>query len=223
MKKTKYLVLAALVMLILYPQPGISKVNFELVNFTTEDGGSIEAAFFKADTKKVVIFAHGAIFNKESWYFLAEKFQDQHVTALSIDFRGYGESIGGSTNKKLYDILGAISYLRGQGYTDINIIGGSMGGAAVLSALALVKTPVSKVILLAPAGGPPINSAETDKFFVVSREEGLYDRVKAIYEASVEPKQIKEYPGSAHAQHMFKEAYADELVALMLQFIGKED
>ena len=222
MKKIKFLVLLALVVAIFYPHPGMSKDKFELVKFTTEDGGSIHAAFFKAGTKKVVVFGHGAIFNKESWYFLAEKLQDQDISALAIDFRGYGNSVSGSTNKKMYDILGAISYLRGLGYDDINVIGGSMGGAAVLSALSLVKAPVNKVILLAPAGGPPINSTHTDKFFVVSKKEGLYDRVKEIYKNSADPKQIKEYAGSAHAQHMFKEDYADDLVALMLQFINKD-
>jgi len=123
-----------------------SKDKFELIEFTTEDGGSIQGALFKASTKKVVIFAHGAIFNKESWYFLAEKFQDQGVSALSIDFRGYGNSKSGSTNKKSYDILGAISYLKGKGFSDINIIGGSMGGAAVLGALIRTKQPITKVV-----------------------------------------------------------------------------
>ena len=204
----------------LISQTVMSKDKFEIVKFTTEDGGRIEAALFKASASKVVIFAHGAIFDKESWYFLAEKFQDKGVAALSLDFRGYGNSVSGSTNKKMYDILGAIAYLQAEGYSNINIVGGSMGGAAVLSALSLVKEPITKVVLLAPAGGSPINSDKTDKLFVVSREEGLYDRVKSIYSDSSDPKIIKEFAGNAHAQHMFKEDYANELIALILDFVG---
>jgi pimeloyl-ACP methyl ester carboxylesterase len=220
----KNLISALILMLIGLPftmTTALSKDKFDPVSFTTEDGGSIQASFFKASPTKAVIFAHGAIFDKESWYFLAERFQNNNVSGLAIDFRGYGKSKAGSTGKKMYDILGAISYLRSKGFTDINIVGGSMGGAAVLSALTLVKKPVDKVVLLAPAGGSPIASAKTDKFFVVSKKEGLYNRVVAIYDDSADPKRIKEYEGSAHAQHMFKEGYADELINSILDFIGK--
>jgi alpha-beta hydrolase superfamily lysophospholipase len=220
MKITKTRIIAVLMGCFIVPQVAMSKDKFELVKFTTEDGGSIQGAYFKANSPKAVIFAHGAIFNKESWYFLAEKFQQENITALAIDFGGYGKSKAGSSGKKMYDILGAISYLHGQGYDDINIIGGSMGGAAVLSALTLVKKPVNKVVLLAPAGGPAIKSAKTDKLFVISKDEGLYDRVTTIYLESAEPKKIKEYAGSAHAQHMFKEGYANELVTIIMDFIS---
>lgn len=193
--------------------------KFELVNFNTEDEGKIEAAYFNAGKTKIVIFAHGAIFNKESWYFLAEEFQELGVSALSIDFRGYGNSIKGNTEKNLFDVLGAIAYAKKQGFNEICVVGASMGGAAVLSALSYEQTSVSKVILLAPAGGPPIKSGEIDKFFIVSEGEQLYQRVKQIYAESQESKKMKEYPGNAHAQHMFNTSYAKELRKLIIDFI----
>jgi len=73
----------------------------------------------------MVIFAHGAIFNKESWYFLAEEFQEMDVSALSIDFRGYGNSVTGNTKKKLFDVLGAIAYVEKKGFNEICIVGAS--------------------------------------------------------------------------------------------------
>ncbi len=133
-----------------------SQHSFELVKFNTEDDGIIEAAFFPAQKSKVVIFAHGAIFNKESWYFLAKKFQKENIASLSIDFRGYGDSKSGSSNKKSYDILGAIKYLNDKGFKEINIVGGSMGAAAVLGALTLTKIYINKIVLMAPAGGLPL-------------------------------------------------------------------
>jgi alpha-beta hydrolase superfamily lysophospholipase len=193
--------------------------NFELVHFNTEDEAKIEAAYFDAGKSKIVIFAHGAIFNKESWYFLAEEFQRKGVSVLSIDFRGYGKSITGSTNKKLYDILGAIAYAKEEGFKDISIVGASMGGAAVLSALSYKQVFISKVVLLAPAGGPKIESDKLDKLFVISKEERLHNRVKQIYDESAEPKRIKEYEGNAHAQHMFKTNNAEELKILIIDFI----
>jgi len=192
---------------------------YESVDFGTADGGQISASLFEADDRKAVVFAHGAIFNKESWYFLAEALQRKGVTALPIDFRGYGFSTAGSTNKKMYDILGAISYLEQQGFTDINVVGASMGGAAVLMALNNNSTPIRRAVLLAPAGGPGIVSTTTDKLFVVSQNEGMFKGVMGIYNASADPKQIKVYPGSVHAQHLFKTGVRDELIERIINFI----
>jgi len=192
----------------------------KLVQSSTADGGKIEAAFFESSLEKTVIFAHGAVFNKESWYFLARKLLEEKISALAIDFRGYGNSKGGATSKKYFDILGAVEYLKQKGFKEIDIMGGSMGGAAVLEALSRHEDPlIGKIILLAPAGGPPITSNTISKLFIVSKEEGLYQRVRTIYTQSSEPKTLKEFPGKYHAQNMFKADYADHLVEMMIHFI----
>lgn len=193
---------------------------FELVTFDTPDGGRIEAAWFAAGKNKAVIFAHGAIYNKESWYFLARALQQKGVSSLAIDFRGYGNSKAGDSPRKMYDILGAVTYLEKRGCDDISIVGASMGGAAVLAALAHTGNTVSKVALLAPAGGPALTAANIDKLFVVSRDEGLYGRVMGLYEASAEPKTIHVYPGKAHAQHLFQTAAREDLIGRITAFIG---
>ncbi len=72
---------------------------------------------------------------------------------------------------------------------------------------------------MAPAGGPPIQSSMYGKRIIVSKKEGLYSRVKTIYEESADPKSFKEYSGSAHAQHMFKEGYAEDLTQLIIDFV----
>jgi len=167
--------------------PATAQGNFDLVKFSTTDGGMIEAALFPASSKKVVIFAHGAVFNKESWYFLCELLQQSDISSLAIDFRGYGKSKAGSTGNKSQDILGAIDWLTESGFTNISIVGGSMGGAAVLGALSEVSTVVSKVVLLAPAGGPPVRAEKIDKLFIVSKGEGMYNGVVTIYKESTEP------------------------------------
>ena len=196
--------------------------NYELITYTTEDGGVIEASFFEGTQDLVVVFAHGAIFNKESWYFMAEKLQKENISSLSLDFRGYGNSKMGSTNKRLLDILGAIDYLKERGFNNIAIVGGSMGGAAVLNALD-IKTDavIKKVVLLAPAGGSAIVSESINKLFIVSKEERLFTRVNMIYDESSQPKELKVYPGSFHAQHMFKAEYSDELTNIIIDFLTK--
>jgi len=217
--RTSRLLALAVLGLLLGGSPAVAQ-PFDLVKFDTQDGGSIEAAWFAAGAHKAVIFAHGAIYSKESWYFLAEDFQQQGVAALAIDFRGYGNSKAGNSAQKMYDVLAAVAWLKQRGFDDINMVGASMGGAAVLAALAQETVPIDKVVLLAPAGGPALTSTSINKLFVVSRDEGLYDRVMAIYEASSEPKAIQVYPGDAHAQHLFDTLEREDLIRRIFGFIG---
>jgi pimeloyl-ACP methyl ester carboxylesterase len=220
--KTYFLILilgSSLSIQIVQSQVGTNS-NIKLITYKTEDCGTIEASFFKGGKDKAVIFAHGAIFNYDSWYFLAEKFHGKGVTSLSIDLRGYGKSINGTTNNMAFDILGAIDYLKGQGFKNISLVGGSMGGAAILDALE-IKTDDSlkKVVLLSPAGSNGITSNALEKLLVVSEDEGFFARVKTAYDTSSHPKQLKIYEGSYHAQHLFKSSYADELTDLIIEFI----
>jgi alpha-beta hydrolase superfamily lysophospholipase len=194
--------------------------DFELVTYSTQDGGHIEASYFEATKDLAVVFAHGAIFNKESWYFMAEKLQKMGISSLSIDFRGYGNSRKGSTNQLSLDILGAVDYLKIRGFKKIALVGGSMGGAAILRALdKKTDSVLEKVVLLSPAGGVGIASTSLNKLIVVSKNEGLYKRVKTIYNESTQPKALKIYPGSFHAQHMFKSKYSNELIKLIIEFL----
>ena len=198
----------------------ILEKDFKLITYKTEDGGTIEASLFEGSKNLGVIFAHGAVFNKESWYFLCRKLQSKGVTSISIDFRGYGNSKKGSSDDKAYDILGAVGYLKSKGFKNIALVGGSMGGAAILNALE-IKTDESlkKVVLLSPASDIGINNSTIEKLFVASEDEGLFSRVKTAFDSSVQPKQFKIYEGSFHAQHMFKSDYADELTQLIIDFL----
>jgi len=221
----KYLNTLFIVLILINIEPIMATTDgFELITYTVADGGTIEASFFKAEQDFVVIFAHGAVFNKESWYFLAERLQKEGVSSLSLDFRGYGDSKRGSTNKKSLDILGAIDYLKEKGFKKIAIVGGSMGGGAVLNALDIkTDTVIEKVVLLAPAGGKGIANKSIKKLIVVSKDEGLFTRVNKIYNESSSPKELKVYPGSFHAQHMFKADYSNELIDLIIKFLNSSD
>lgn len=197
-----------------------NKENFKLISYSTEDGGTVEASLFEGKKDLVVIFAHGAVFNKESWYFLAEKLQSKGIASLSIDFRGYGNSKTGTTNNLALDILGAVSYLKDQGYKTISLVGGSMGGAAIMNALELKSDDtLKKVVLLSPASSNGITNTSLEKLFIATQDEGLFARVKIAFDTSAQPKQFKIYEGSLHAQHMFKSNYAEELTDLIVGFL----
>ena len=113
-----------------------------------------------------------------------------------------------------------VNYLKGKGFSRIAIVGGSMGGAAVLKALETNIDPaIKKVVLLAPAGNIGIGSPSISKYYIVAENEGGFTRVKQSYDQSSNPKKIKIFPGSAHAQHMFKEKYAEELKKEIIDFL----
>ena len=194
--------------------------NYQKVTFKTEDGAVIEGSFFKAKKTRAVVFAHGAVFSKESWYPLAERLQKKGIASVAIDFRGYGNSTPGRSKELYYDILGAVDYLEKRGFEHIALVGGSMGGAAILGALGHKVNPrIDKVIILAPAGGEAIRSHTIKKLFIVAEKDRFYSRVHTLYTASSEPKELKVYPGSAHAQHIFKTESGDELTNFIIHFL----
>ena len=218
--KTQHIILILFCIMLGGQTAQAQKSKFNLTNFSTEDGGEIEGALFKGSTTDIVLFAHGAVFNKESWYPMAELFQYRGISSLCIDFRGYGKSTSKNDKEKFYDILGAVDYLKSKNYKNIYIIGGSMGGAAILNAMEKRTDPlIQKIVLLAPAGGSPLKNKDIEKLFIISKEESLYHKVQTLYKDSSKKKTIKVYTGKAHAQHMFKEPYGKELSNFILEFI----
>lgn len=194
--------------------------EFTLVTFDTSDGGTIEAALFKADSAQVVVMAHGAVFNKESWYPLAKEIQAKGVDVLSIDFRGYGNSKAKRSSDKHLDIIGAVEYLKLAGYKSVGLLGGSMGGTAVLRALDSSPDPViTKAVLLAPAGGPSITQPNIEKLFIVSEGDRVASSTRKLHEQSSSPKEIEVFSGSSHAQHLFKTEHAPALTKRIVTFL----
>ena len=58
-----------------------------------------------------------------------------------------------------------------------------------------------------------------NKMIVVSKEESYYTRVNEIYQESSQPKELIVYPGTFHAQHMFKADYSIELTSAIISFL----
>jgi predicted alpha/beta hydrolase family esterase len=186
----------------------------EVVEIKTETGIKFSAAFFDGGKDKVVVFVPGAVFDKESWFFLAERLQRLNIASLSLD---------GKTRDAVW---AAVDLLKAKGFKHILLVGGSMGGSAVLDALeARTDESISGIILLAPAGGSPVKSPEINKLFIVSKEDrlGIYSSVKALYVHSSEPKKFVEFDGSEHAQHLFKSPHKEALSTLIADFVIEDN
>ncbi len=195
--------------------------EFHEVSFATADGGTVFANEYGSGDRAVVL-AHGMMFDKESWDPQARALAGAGLRVLAIDFRGYGKSKGpGEDKSALYqDVLAAMRYLRESGAKSVSLVGGSMGGGAVGRAAVEAKPgEIDRVVLLA---GVPIDEPERmqgRKLFIVSRGDGLHDRVVDQFKRAPEPKRLQELEGDAHAQHLFKTDQGEKTLGLIREWL----
>ena len=205
------------------PSPGS-----EPVSFTSAGGVELEGRLFEAEGATAgVVLAHMRPADQSSWFDYADTLADDGYRTLTFNFRGYGKSDTGSRSELKQDVLGAIAFAKVRGYTRIALVGGSMGGAAVLDALDAIDAAdgVDRVVLLAPAGGAPVKQAEIDKLFIVADGDSLRDRVKAIHAASADPKELVVFPGSGGVKHLIEKAeprLGGDSVASVLRAAGAQ-
>jgi len=195
------------------------------VGFVTSDGGRIDADLY-GQGPRAVVFAHGAIFNKQSWAPLAKRIAAAGYRALAIDFRGYGKSRAGKNAGALdQDVLAAVRWLHAQGAKSVSVVGGSMGGGAAGKAATEVgKGEIDKLVLLSPMPIPhPEKLKANSILYIASRDEGLAETVREQYARAPQPKRLVMLPGSAHAQNIFATAQAQQLGDVIVQYLtGKE-
>lgn len=195
------------------------------VTFTTADGGTIDADLYGSGSRAVV-FAHGAIFNKESWAPLAKRMAAHGFRALAIDFRGYGRSHGGSDpGAQDQDVLAAIRWLHAHGAKQVSVVGGSMGGGAAGEAATEVKPgEIDRLVLLSPMPiGDPQNLKAASILYIGSRDEGLAPQIREQYVRAPKPKKLILLPGSAHAQNIFATGEAQALSDAIVDFLLGKD
>lgn len=168
------------------------------------------ADYFTGQDPRSVIFAPGAMFSKESWHFLAKRFQELGISSIALN--------SGATP----DLLNAFTFLKARGVQKIAIIGASAGGAGVLYTLRDAPDPrVDKVVLLAPAGGPPLQDDTIAKLFIVAEDDMISSsaEVYKLYKGSSDPKLFKELKGSDHAQRLFDSNQKENVIQLIIRFI----
>jgi len=103
---------------------------------TTSDGVTISFNVFEpvsgGNNKKAVIMGHGVLSNKETMNSYAIEVAAAGFVAITLDFRGHGQSTGPvSGGSLLNDIIAIKQYLNSRGDIDINnlgYVGFSMGG-----------------------------------------------------------------------------------------------
>ncbi len=103
----------------------------------TEDGLQLDARLFLGDRQRIVILLHQYSADQTSWFDQAKALQAEGFSALTFDFRGYGESEGSADPTQIVtDVDAALAFAGAQGYTEAVLVGASMGGTAALVAAA---------------------------------------------------------------------------------------
>lgn len=212
-----------LAVILLFTQWGFNVKDFKEITFQTSDEGIVEGSVFgDYSSESGVVLVHGMVFNRESWYDFAKLISTEGFCALSINLRGYGNSVQGKGGKeKMYpDVLGAAEYLRQRGVKKICVVGASLGAlAAIDAALNDNGKVIDRIILLSPPPHNGIRNIKVPKLFLYSKDEGLADNIKKMFDKADGEKKIKSFNGNAHAQHIFKTDNRKELENELIAFI----
>jgi len=124
-------------------------MDFQDVSIATTDGVTLHGWFIAGRSSQVLLFFHGNAGNISHRLDSIRQFQDLGLSVLIIDYRGYGQSEGRTTERGIYrDADAAWRYLiegRGIAASDIVIFGRSLGGSAA-SWLAARHQPLALIV-----------------------------------------------------------------------------
>jgi pimeloyl-ACP methyl ester carboxylesterase len=119
------------------PPPEADPQLARIESIETEDGLRLDARHFAASGERLVILLHMYPADQSSWYGFAEELQALGLDALTLDFRGFGDSDGdkdpGDADR---DVRAALAFARARGFERIVLVGASLGGTAAIVAAA---------------------------------------------------------------------------------------
>jgi len=129
--------------------PTNAGMDYQDVSIETTDGVTLHGWFIAGRSSQVLLFFHGNAGNISHRLDSIRLFQDLGLSVLIIDYRGYGQSEGQTTERGIYrDADAAWRYLiedRGIVANDIVIFGRSLG-ASVASRLAAQQQPLALIV-----------------------------------------------------------------------------
>ena len=184
--------------------------NYKELRIKSESGVESDIAFFDGGKERAVIFAPGAMFSKESWYFLAERFQKKEIASVSLN------------TSSATDVINGVNFLKKNGFEKISLVGASMGGVGVLEASSkLSDKSIDKIVVIAPFGGNPVKNKNISKLFIVAEDDMMSSsgEVYRLFYDSSDPKTFKEFSGSNHAQRLFESEHKEALIETIIDFI----
>jgi|SRR3989344_4786945 len=211
----------------------------------TKDGKRIAFTYYSAvNPVGWIIYAHMMPATKESWDGLARSFSAIGYEGIAVDLRGHGNSDGGAEGyqnfsdeehqKSIYDIEGAVEYLKGRGADPgrITLIGASIGANLVLKYIVENSDFKKAVLLSAGLNYKGIEAVPLARMLregqsvmlVASRDDGRTggnnaEQNRAIFDAMPEGvnKKLQIYDEGGHGTALLG-AHAD-LQSLIIRFM----
>lgn len=204
------------------PPPG------ETVRFTTGDGVEL-VGDLHGDGDVGVILLHMFQSDRTALSSFAALLADEGYTALTLDFRGYGDSGGDRVIEDIWrDALAAVRFMRGRGFERIILVGASMGGTAALVVAA--REELEAVVTLSAASSfmglsiPPeaVELIEEPKLFVAAQGDSpAAVTAQQLYAAAPPPKQVEVVSGSDHGIDLVEGERAEAVRRLVVNFLSE--
>ncbi len=177
-----------------------------------------------------VILVHGRPADQTAWFpFATELAATGRYTVMTFNFRGYP----GSTGEKEFDhidtdLLAAYDFMRSQlNMSKIFLVGASMGGTASL-AVGAERNVAGVVSISTLETFPPLDALQAadqvtaPKLFVTSKDDVPQEKTEEqLWADAPDPKEQQIYEGDAHGTDLFESPHADELSALVIDFLGR--
>ena len=139
--------------------PADAGFEYHDVAIETSDGVTLHGWFIAGQSSRVLLFFHGNAGNISHRLDSIGQFRALGLSVLIIDYRGYGQSAGRTTESGIYrDAAAAWRYLtddRGIVASDIIVFGRSLG-ASVASHLAARRQPLALIVESAFTSVPDI-------------------------------------------------------------------
>ena len=214
--------------LVLYESCVTRAERRRIVRFTTFDRVRLIGVELGSGPRAVILAHQGGAGEGPwlcAWMRYARQLALQGYRVLAFDHRGFGSS--GRTNhwsritRVDFDVLAAIQVMRARGARQIVLAGASLGGAAVLSAAALSRTPVEGVISFAsPQVFGRVDALAASRalrvpalFVSADADDNFADEARALYEGCGSPdKQLAIVPGTVHGAPVLRDPATRQLV-----------
>lgn len=196
------------------------------VSFPSTDGVPLKGYLFGSG-KTGVILTHMFPTDQKSWFDFAKKLANEGFTAMTFDFRGYGESGGSKEVSQIdRDLEGAYLYLKPKAQK-IFLIGASMGATASIRVAS--QQPVAGVVCISDpvsfrgldAEGA-IAKVKAPALFIATEEDGggrYAVSARNLHQKARGKKDLLILSGSAHGTFLFQTPHKEQLERKILEFL----
>jgi pimeloyl-ACP methyl ester carboxylesterase len=198
----------------------------EDVRFTTDDGVELVGEV-RGNGELAVVLLHMYPADRDSWTPFASRLAGEGYTALSFDFRGYGESGGAKRIDQIWrDVLAAVRLMRSRGHGRIALVGASMGGTAAL--IVAARADLAGVVTLSAASSfrgltiPPeaLTLIDEPTLFIAAQEDvSAATTAQELYAGSPGGKEVQIVAGSEHGTELLHGEQAGSVQAAILDFL----